>query len=286
MKRQHPFLSTFGFLITGLLLAVLGILLWRSGGLAFSPGRLSAKSRPGLVLKGYSSHVAFEGDCSLCHQPLKAAQATLCLDCHNSVAIEIRQKKGTHSLIEPVEQCFECHTDHHGENFDPLLASFATFDHSRTRFSLARHQVNYDTSPMECRACHQADAGFTTSDTTCALCHATKDLAFVVEHSHEFGEDCTDCHDGQDQMADFDHQSTAFPLEGKHASLHCTDCHDLQKASDGLKTGEAAPISLFAGASQECVQCHNDDDAHPGLCRLPSAAMSASASLGPQLPCS
>jgi len=233
--------------------------------MAFSPGRLSAKSRPGLVLKGYTSHAAFEGDCSLCHQPLKAAQATLCLDCHSSVAKEIRQKIGTHSLIDQVEQCFDCHTDHHGENFDPSLASFASFDHSRTRFSLARHQVNYDTSPMECKACHQADTGFTISDSTCALCHATKDLAFVVKHSHEFGEDCTDCHDGRDKMADFDHQATDFPLEGHHAGLPCTDCHNLQNASDGSSGGEAAPISLFKGTSKECTQCHNDDDPHPGL---------------------
>jgi hypothetical protein len=215
MKRVNPFMSLAGFLATILLLTGLGALLWYSGGTAFSPGRLSAKSQKNKPLNGFTSHAAFEAECELCHQPFKTTQAELCLECHLQVEEEVMNKKGTHSLIDGVRQCYTCHSDHQGEDFDPSRAAYAHFDHSRTHFSLIRHQVNYSAAPMACADCHPSgSAEFTITDTSCTQCHGVKDAVFMLQHSQYYGTDCTTCHDGLDLMADFDHQDTDFPLQG------------------------------------------------------------------------
>lgn len=264
MRRVHPFLSTFGLLATAGLLTVLAVLLWRTGGLAFSPGRLSAMSKPGVALKGFASHEAFAAECSLCHQPLKARQGALCLDCHSEVADQIQRVEGAHSRIANVQQCYACHSDHQGRDFDLKRSAYVYFDHTATNFSLLRHQVDYDASPIDCAACHQEKADFTVSEANCSLCHAKKDLAFVVKHGQDFGADCLDCHDGQDRMADFDHQTTTFPLEGVHLQVHCADCHTLQKPAGG-RGGGGLPMSLFAGAPLDCAGCHTNDNPHAGM---------------------
>jgi len=166
-------------------------------------------------------------------------------------------------LIDSVERCFRCHTDHQGEGFDPTQAAFAHFDHSSTRFSLIRHQVNYDTTPMACSSCHTSQGEFTATATTCALCHADHDLAFTVQHASDFGEDCIPCHDGHDRMAEFDHQTTAFPLEYAHAGVACAACHS-REATRSVK-GDASLVPVFEGTPKDCAGCHKDDDPHPGM---------------------
>ncbi len=264
MRRVHPFSSIFGFLATALLLAGLAMLLVRDGGIAFSPGKLSAKSQPGISLQGFTSHAEIEPDCSRCHQPLKTTQDTLCLECHSSVAGQIHRKDGAHSLIADIRRCFACHTDHQGEDFDPTQAAFALFDHSKTRFSLLRHQVNYDASPMECLACHQYEGKMAFSDSYCTLCHAAENMDFAVQHSQQYGANCSYCHDGGDRLADFDHQTTAFPLEGKHAQAYCADCHAPQELAVG-RGGGGLSSSQPVGTPSDCVECHAKDDPHPEM---------------------
>ena len=276
MRRQHPFISLFGLILTALLLAGLGVVLWRTGGLAFSPGRLSAKIRENVSLQGFASHASFEGECRLCHQPLQSSQGVLCMECHDSIRRQIDLSAGTHSTIPNVEKCFLCHADHRGTTFDPTRAAYASYDHARTRFSLVRHQVNYDTAPMSCLSCHQEDPEFAISEAACADCHASHDQAFMAQHRVDYGEDCTACHDGQDHMADFNHQETAFPLEGAHAGQPCTDCHKLDA---GRSPGKA--LASFTGAPTSCEQCHAQANPHPGMFSSECAACHAAQSWWP-----
>jgi hypothetical protein len=60
--------------------------------------------------------------------------------------------------------------------------------------------------------------------------------------------DCSLCHhegswDVSGELGDFDHASTGFPLEGRHAAAHCRDCHE-------------DPRFAFVGTS--CADCHAD----------------------------
>jgi len=278
MKRQHPFLSSIGFLFTFVLIVALAGILWLRGGLAFSPGKLSAKSYPGKVLQGFTSHAEFESECSRCHQPLQTTQDNLCTTCHENVATQIISQKGAHGHIDRVQQCAVCHTDHHGPDFDTLMSAFAFFVHENTYFQLVWHQVNYDATPIECQACHNFNMGFSTPPMNCALCHAEENLNFMLQHTRDFGDDCLVCHNGVDSMVNFDHQATNFPLDGNHAQLDCANCHELAAREDNDQkegflfntsaqleriSGEVLPPgNPFANTPTQCAECHREPPSH------------------------
>ena len=128
--------------------------------MAFSPGRLSAKNVSGIALQGFLSHAEFESQCKLCHAPLETTQDQLCIACHQAVEQQITSSTATHGLLVNVYECARCHSDHHGKDFDPLTLALDQFDHSVIQFSLLWHQVNYDTTSLNCDACHGVDQKF------------------------------------------------------------------------------------------------------------------------------
>jgi hypothetical protein len=257
MKRTNPFGSPAGFLLTFLLFAGLGIWLWRGRGLAFSPGAVTAKSQAGIQIQGFVSHADFEKQCRLCHEPLNSTLAEKCVECHTKVNDEMTKEEGIHGHMDLSEGCHTCHTDHRGREFDPSLAAQPFFDHSTTDFSLNWHQFDFDATPLDCHSCHTAELTHGTPDTACIDCHARADAAFIASHQTEAGSICQSCHDGVDRMQSFDHASTAYPLEGQHASAACAGCH-----LDGK----------MAGLSQACQDCHNEPAAHAGLFEQDCAA--------------
>ena len=250
MRRRPTFFSLPALIMFVILSTGLGMNLWRSGGLAFSPGDLSAKNQPGIELKGFTSHAEFEWECSYCHQPLKSVQANLCLTCHVEVSSQITSGNGIHSTFERVSPCAQCHSDHRGRNFDPLLDAMDNFDHSTTTFDLTHHQVDYDASLIDCQACHTVESGYEVSIRACASCHAAEDMAFMVKHIQDFGDQCLECHDGKDKMVGFDHSTKVFPILGKHESLECAECHR---------------GANFASTPIDCVDCHTEPQIHAGL---------------------
>jgi hypothetical protein len=265
MKRQHPFLSTFGIVSTTVLLVILGLIVWRSGGKAFSPGRLTAKNRTGISLEGYTSHADFEAQCSLCHQPLETTQDTLCLACHINVITQIQVEDGTHGHIEDVNHCATCHTDHKGTKFDTTTHAYDRFDHSNTPFSLVRHQVNYDTSPLGCEACHRKEMVFTVDVASCVACHTSNNSVFMLQHIQDFGFECTACHDGNDSISRFDHLNTDFPLDGVHAEIGCVDCHAVSNQVGNHGDSSETSIFIFSATSRECSSCHAEPEIHLGM---------------------
>ncbi|MCB9133971.1 MAG: hypothetical protein H6636_00995 [Anaerolineales bacterium] len=248
MRRQHPFLSPSGIVLTLFLTLILATLLWRTGGLMFNPGPLTAKAQSGQTLGGVASHAEIKA-CNTCHQPLKSEQAPLCLSCHEDVQNQLDTANGIHAQFKPEQPCFACHPDHRGHDFDPTQAGLENFDHSVTSFSLIWHQVDYNAVPLQCDSCH-ASENFSVNQATCTTCHANHDVAFMTKHQQDYGTDCLACHDGADRMADFDHSETAFPLEGKHATTSCIGCH---------KNNE------FVGLPTDCVACHEEPALHAGL---------------------
>lgn len=259
MKRTHPFFTLPGIIATAVLLLVLALGVWRSGGQAFSPGRLSVQGNTPQALGGYDSHASFEQQCSLCHAPLQATQDQLCLACHVSVAKQIQLGQGTHSLIPQVNQCYRCHSEHHGQDFNLLYPGLQVFDHSWTTFSLDWHQVDYDTQPMTCQACHDTQRQFALQQERCTDCHATHAASFMSEHSANYGTDCLACHDGVDKMVNFDHSQTDFPLLGKHTQVHCSQCHLDPSAPPGPQRIQ------FEEISSSCAACHAEPIEHQGL---------------------
>jgi len=52
-------------------------------------------------------------------------------------------------------------------------------------------------------------------------------------------------------MDDFNHDNTAFPLEGKHREVACEDCHKPTEVN-----GER--ITQYKFPSFDCIVCHGD----------------------------
>ncbi|MDE3051627.1 MAG: cytochrome c3 family protein, partial [Nitrospirota bacterium] len=67
---------------------------------------------PGQVIEG---HAKWEENCAKCHKRFdKAAQSTLCQDCHKDIRKDVQQKQGSHGRFKDQRDCKECHTEHKG----------------------------------------------------------------------------------------------------------------------------------------------------------------------------
>ena len=237
-------LSATGLAMTLLVLVVLALVYWRTGGRMFSPGPLA------------SAHADIE-DCAACHQPFQRTQAELCMECHTEIETELASEEGLHARLRAPDQCLSCHPDHRGFDFDLHAQALANFDHDLTFFSLAHHAVNYEDGPIECAGCHTGE-DFEPDPLACISCHTGHDPVFMAAHQGDFTPDCQACHDGLDTMADFNHAATLFPLTGLHAETVCTDCH----TSDSLIAGIAG---LGSGVPVQCAACHAEPAIHAGL---------------------
>ncbi len=150
--------------------------------------------------------------------------------------------------------CEKCHTtDSWKMRPDP------SFDHATTGFALeGRHKT------AGCVNCHK-ELRFARQSQLCSSCH-------VDVHKSELGANCTRCHSLLSwKITDMiqRHQSTRFPLLGRHASLDCKDCHSGASANEftGAPTtcygchrtnfdNSRNPNHAFAGFSTDCSKCH------------------------------
>jgi hypothetical protein len=194
-------------------------------------------------------------DCSICHSPsgwkpptfdhdtaifkLKGKHAPLaCGDCHVNDIF-----KGTptdcaacHAKDDVHEgalgtKCADCHT---ADGWKP-----STFDHNTAIFPLTGKHV-----PVACADCH-TDKRFKGAPTDCISCHAKDDV-----HLGNLGSDCKQCHTTAGWVpSTFDHNTSIFPLTGKHFPLACNDCHT---------------DKIFKGTPTSCANCHAKDDVHKG----------------------
>jgi len=162
--------------------------------------------------------------------------------------------------------CLDCHTQ---EAWRPAPG----FDHARTRYALTgRHET------VACTACHPPAA--TSGERVyrglafrqCSDCH--RDV-----HQGRLGGGCSSCHatDGWGRVSrnDFDHDHTAYPLRGRHATVSCRQCHrpgrTLRLRHERCSDCHADPHRrAFAGREDggRCESCHDVqgfEPAHFGL---------------------
>lgn len=270
MQRSPPLFSSIGLIFTFLLVAGLGIAVWLSGGMAFSPGALSSGSRAHRAKVEFLSHAEFEAECNHCHAPFETTQDVLCQECHLDVAEQVSGGRGTHGSIERSNRCADCHPDHRGRDFDMIAAALPLFAHDRTAFSLVGHQVGYDAVPLTCDDCHHLDGPFTVAVEECAYCHAADDRSFMRQHRQDFGDACLDCHDGTDRMVGLNHTTTGFPLDGQHEKLTCAACHFTRSTASNVSVqGQVQPAArtsqIFQNTPAACSGCHAEPEKHQGL---------------------
>ncbi len=181
--------------------------------------------------------------CFACHLPDDKWEfrniGERCVDCHEDV-----HEGFIAAEFYPNQECTTCHTN---DNWTDNL-----FDHTLTEFALEGAHAE-----VACLECHTADvangenqwAGFVETPMECASCHENV-------HGTQFEvagiTDCARCHGVNNWgMDDFNHDNTAFPLEGKHVEVACESCH---KPID--VNGET--ITQYKFPSFECIVCHGD----------------------------
>ncbi|MBK7407779.1 MAG: cytochrome c family protein [Saprospirales bacterium] len=183
-----------------------------------------------------------------------AHMATPCFECH------LQKEKWLFREIG--EKCVDCHDDVHKGYLDSKYYPSQTcqnchlstqwkdnqFDHKLTGYQLegAHAQQN-------CAACHGKDeqypqVNFNALTQTCTECHDNV-------HDRQFEKNgttsCESCHGFDNWDASkFDHDATAFKLDGKHVDVECKECHKKIEV-DGKS------IVQYKFQSFECVDCHN-----------------------------
>jgi hypothetical protein len=177
-----------------------------------------------------------------------------CLDCHTDIAVEVTDTNALHGALDGVRACLGCHTEHRGRS-----ASLTRFDgsgaaHDRFGFSLAAHRRTAGGRPFACTDCH-AGRSFRFAAASCVSCHRDYQADFLNRHLFAWGSDCRACHDGGDRFSRgrFSHDTTGFPLTGRHGQRDCADCHAGSRA-----------LAAFRSAPTDCVGCHRADDTHRG----------------------
>lgn len=199
-------------------------------------------ARARYPLEGAHRQVA----CEKCHpagQKKTGLKFARCLDCHQD------HHKGEFAHRSQQGACEECHTV---AGFAPAL--FTIEQHAAGDFALREAHL-----AVPCNACHSSKAApfagrrapFTWSATHCQDCHPDVHkgtLARMVER-----DGCDGCHSESAWSAiAFNHDSTAFPLRGRHASAVCAACHK------GDTTVVTIARLAFAPMKRDCESCHRD----------------------------
>jgi len=273
LKRELPFLSPISIAFTLIVFVILGLSLLRHGGQAFNPGAVTAQTRPGITLQGFTSHAEFEEQCELCHQPLDGLQADLCVQCHENISAQQSAQTGTHGQIDVEIACKDCHPEHRGSSFDPVAYAIGRFDHALTHLPLTGAHAMLD-----CESCH-AGGNYQLIYQGCTDCHAEPAI-----HAGMFQETCDSCHTDlgwRPVLLDgkiFDHQNTGFSLAHHQIlpageNIVCLDCHtaesnqaDLQKCvtchTPLNPAFMKAHLQIMGG---DCLQCHDGADRMAGF---------------------
>lgn len=192
---------------------------------------------PGKVISG---HAKTEGKCDACHVRFdREGQNGKCRECHKDVSRDIQSKQGYHGRIKE-QSCRTCHTEHKGRDARIIALDEKRFDHRQTDYLLkGKHE------DVACAKCHAPGRKYREAPGVCFGCHRKDDA-----HKGKLGEKCADCHTETDwKEARFDHDTTDFKLEDRHAKVKCKDCH---------KNNE------FKNTPMACVSCHRKDDKHKG----------------------
>ena len=194
-----------------------------------------------LLMPGELNHLhkKYEADCESCHvKGSGGTQNSLCLDCHEAVEADLRDRTGFHGKVAADNECKSCHGEHLGRDGDIVSLDRDRFDHGNSDFILEGAHVI-----VACDSCHVENKLFRDTKSECVACHKNDD-----RHGGAMGDQCENCHTSKSWIDNtFNHDDTGFALLGEHKSTSCSGCHPDQK---------------FEKTPSECVACHAVDDPH------------------------
>jgi hypothetical protein len=198
-----------------------------------------------FVVKGKSP------DCSNCHSTLGFERSDFTIEKHNESPFQLtgahlatpcfacHKKSDKWSFREIGIKCNDCHKNIHesslDKKYDPEAScmnchnsnrwSEIEFDHTSTGYTLEGAHLR-----QTCRSCHfkAGEQGvlvhqFSQLSSRCTECHTD---VHHKQFEEPTGTGCLKCHDYFDWKAGlFDHNLSAFPLDGKHKNVACIKCH-------------------------------------------------------------
>jgi hypothetical protein len=228
---------------------------------------LAAQVSPGPLAR---VHRELEGTlrCTRCHGggSGKDAMKERCQACHQDVAWLAERGRGLHGS-GPVrgQRCAACHPDHAGSEFE--LVKWPGGRRERFEHAAAGWPLEQSHARIECEKCHNAGSRvspaaalavggksrWTGLEQRCGGCH--RDV-----HRGALGDECATCHDAGRwaETPGFDHDSTAYPLTGRHVEVGCDACHLAPRL--GLRrdtAGRAIPVYRPVPHAT-CGACHRD----------------------------
>ena len=184
----------------------------------FSPSNFTIENHSQAEFKLQGAHVAVA--CFECHKKQDSWSfrnvGISCVDCHKNI-----HKATISQKYYPNETCKTCHSEKSWSDLN--------FDHSKTAYALTGAHLS-----TNCRDCHfkndktgKEQQKFAGLPKTCTSCHTDN-------HNKQFDKngvtDCSKCHIPNSwKESIFDHNNTAFKLDGKHANVACAKCHKLEK---------------------------------------------------------
>lgn len=221
-------------------------------------------------------HNQFGPNCSDCHtgETFHAVKTTGNFD-HSKTGFPLENKhktvacKSCHktNMTDPVKhaKCTDCHADYHYGQFTTANAisncsdchstkGFAGSSYTIERHNLSRFPLNGAHLATPCIFCHkkQEKWSFREIGLKCVDCHENVHFG-LIEQKYYPGNSCESCHNNESwNKISFDHQKTAFALEGPHANQTCKACH-FRKDSSGKE------VQKFADMSSACTSCHTDN---------------------------
>ncbi len=214
---------------------------------------LSAQISPGdLSIK----HQQLEGisNCTQCHVLGNKVSNEKCLVCHTEIQTRINLEKGYHASADiKGKQCFSCHSEHNGKNFQLIRMDNLSFNHNLTGYPLSVPHAK-----KECKDCHNTkfitdqklkakNSTYLGLSTECLTCHEDY-------HRSTISTICLNCHnpDSFKPATKFDHTIARFKLAGKHKNVDCLKCHKVE-IINGNKFQEFRGIQF-----SNCTNCHKD----------------------------
>lgn len=180
-------------------------------------------------------HAPLAANCAACHKTRSfLAARTTCGSCHQDT------HKGTLGA-----KCESCHT---------TRVAFSdgrqAFDHSKAAFPLAGAHER-----VACESCHKNQQYKGVAFAACTACHTDP-------HTPKATAACTSCHSPASwRSRRFDHQTTRFPLAGRHQAVACAECHvrPALQVTPRFDTCAACHADPHRGAfTQDCKSCHSE----------------------------
>lgn len=225
----------------------------------------AAQVSPGPLAR---PHRDLEGSlkCTGCHARGRTGMAERCVACHRDIGWLAARGRGWHGSSSVRDRsCATCHPDHAGIEFELVQwpeGAPERFDHKRAGWALEQSHRK-----VECTACHAESnrrspaaalaangrSRWTGLESACGTCHDDA-------HRGALGDSCGTCHDAGKWAVTpgFSHDTTRYPLTGRHASVPCDQCH-LDPRLVNRRDSSGRPVPVYRPVPHEsCASCHRD----------------------------